>query len=271
MPSARERVLKHCPSLFSLANLSTGEWDKIERRFVARTNHIDSTIKTASSITVGTTIYDVIKCAESGNKSHIAFLRFIEYLCEQILLTIPKVHHSRLRMSAINILSNFDRKRSFYLDPVGEFVALLNILKGSAFRLTEVETALPSGKKADFAILRASSQTILQIEVLNIHFGDGKIHNEDDLYIFLSKRIEDKLMSKIGKLHLEKGDSNFALLPVAWCDLDEVQHFPATFIRVEKQYPSLPICILAQQHSLEEDNYNYLFATVPEVLRRLAK
>ena len=271
MLSSREYILKYCPSLLLLANLSEVEWEKINARFIERVKHINTTVETNDSITVATTIYEVILRAETGDKPEIAFLAFIEYLCKQILLTVDKIHHPRLRKSAINIVSNFDLERSFYLDPIGEFAALINITQSPSIQLREVELSLPSGKRADFEVFIAKSQKILQIEVLNIHFVDGKIKSEGDLQTFLSKRIEDKLMSKIGTLTINEENKNFALLPVAWCSLYEVIHFPTAFSQVEKLYPLLPFCIVAQQHYYTEERYNYLFATVPELLKRLQK
>jgi len=266
MPLLKDYLDKFCPTVVSMANLSNAEWQSISDRFDARMNRIVEALDTTTSIGVQTTIYDLVLLADSGQKEGISFLRFIERLSKDLIKDVPARFHVRLRNSFVNLVSNFDDARSGYLDPIGEFTALLSMVTESTLELKEIEATLPSGKKADFCFVDSKGDRLVWVEVLNIHFQEGKIRTDNDLLTFLSKRIEDKLQKKLHALGCEAPNRIFALLPVVWCELEDVQDRAEVILRVKQKYRTLPICLIAQTRS-DSGEVGYRFTTMDHALR----
>lgn len=257
---------RYCPTLVSLSNLSDGEWRRISDRFARRWDSVGQKIDCRSSIDFESTIYDVVMQAESGQAESIAFLGFIEILCQDLKKHISQTHFSKLGQSINNLLSNFDVERSCYLDPIGELAVLLTIITESQLQLSDIESELPTGRRADFCFTNKEGGGIVYVEVLNIHFQDRKIQSELDLTSFLSKRLEDKLSHKLNGQKIVERDRIFTLLPVVWCNLEDVNKYVNVFELIKDKYQTLSICALVQARTCSNE-VGYRFMTIKDALK----
>jgi hypothetical protein len=259
-----KHLRKYCPTLVSFILFSDSKWERISRRFGERMHSISKQTSDGNTFGAETTIYDLILQAETGNVIAKSFLSLIENIFKDITSVVPSQHYSEIRKSTMNLLSDFDPTRSGYLNPLGEFQALLSLLKNLNHKLKEIEFTLPNGKTVDYCFEAPSGKEIL-IEVTNIHFKDGIIKNESDLISFLSGRIKNKLDDKLNGIDLPKLGKEFTILPVVWCDFEDVHKYQTAFEFVESQYEILPFCVMGQTPQ-EDGTYSFRFSTVKRLI-----
>jgi len=262
-------LLKYCPVLVDFVSLPERKWDVLSRRFGQRMNKINIGVSEQGALVAETTLHDLIVQAEADIAIAKNFLLFIDNVFKDVLKFVPAHHHAKLRQAARNLLSNFDIQRSAYLDPLGELKALLSLLKNSDYKLIEIEFKLSNGKSADYYLIHPSGHKIL-IDVLNIHFKDGRIRNEVDLLSFLSKRIQDKLGEKTSGVDFMQLGKQFKLLPVVWCDFKDVHEYTAAFDTVEANFGTLPFCVMGQT-SMGDGSYTFHFSTVKRLIEAYQK
>jgi hypothetical protein len=254
----------YCPSLVSFVFLSKTQWDKIGSRFQQRVVTIERQVARNREIKAETTLHDLIILAQNGTAVAKSFLSLIDGLFKDMLNVVPKQYHSKIRQAARNLVSDFDSQRSGYLNPIGELLSLLSLLKNSSYKLRAIEFRLPNGKTADYCLANPVGFEIL-IEVTNIHFQPGKIRDKSDLIVFLSGRIEDKLTDKTKGLDLSQLGREFTLLPVVWCDFEDIHTFSSAFETVEAKYQTLPFCIIGQT-PMSDGTYTHRFSTVKNLI-----
>lgn len=255
---------KYCPTLVSFILLSDAEWEKITQRFDDRIKIHNEKIFTGKSVDAATTLYDLIARAEANNVIAMSFLTMIDNIFKDISNIVPVLHHPKIRRITMNMLSDFDEIRSGYLNPLGELQALLSILKNSNCKLKEIEYLLPNGKSADY-YFETPIEGELLVEVTNIHFKDGLIKNESDLITFLSGRVTKKLAEKITGVNLTELGKKFILLPVVWCDFEDIHKYQSAFDIVETEQKTLPFCVMGQS-PLENGSYIFRFSTVKKLI-----
>jgi hypothetical protein len=252
---------KYCPTLVSFISLSESKWEEITQRFAERMAFIEQKTSGGNTIEVETTLYDLILKSETGNIVTKSFLSLIENTFKDIISIVPSQHYSEIRKSTMSLLSAFDPQRSNYLNPLGEFRAILSILKNSNNILKEIERPLPNGKTIDYCFADPSTREEILVEVTNIHFKEGKIKTESDLILFLSGRISDKINDKLVDLDHSVYKKQVHLLPVVWCDFEDIYKYQSTFDNLESKFETLAFCIMGQT-PLGDGSYTFGFSTV---------
>jgi len=256
-------IKANCPNLYKFTALPQTKWDNINLRMDRRLKYLESQIEKYGSVDAETSLFDIIiQSKEELNQVAKDYLNFIESLIKDINNLVPHNFHKKLKKRAYDLIANFDNIRSYYRDPIGEFIALITIIRNSDYQIDSIEYKMPNGKQADFKL--NNQKTKILVDVLNINFKDGLIKSADDLNSFLSKRISDKISDKISGLTFNEIKHPFCVLPVIWCDLNEIKNFNHVFERVQQKYSTLPFCSIAQ-FSDENKKYGFYFSTINNI------
>lgn len=263
----QEFIKENCPNLYEFASLSKSKWDSINLRINKRLEYLESQIEVYGYVNAETSLFDVI-IQSKYELDQVAkdFLNFVESLINDINNLVPNNFHKKLKNRGHDLIANFDNIRSFYRDTIGEFIALITIIKNSDFQIDSIEFKLPNGKQADFKIYNHKNYVL--VDVLNINFKDGLIKSANDLNFFLSKRISDKIKEKLFGLSRNDIKYPFCILPIIWCDLNEIKFFHHVFETVQRKYNTLPFCAIAQ-FSNEKKNFGFYFSTINNICDKM--
>lgn len=258
-------LAKYCPTMVSFLSMTTDKWDKIKGRLKSRTQSISAEVNRFGEVKAGTTIYDLVQMAQYGDVKAASFLKLIDSLFEDVNDMISSEHYPRLRQTAINLVSDFDPHRSGYLNPIGELFSVLTLLKNSDYTLKQVEFPLPNGNTADYCLIHPNGVEVL-VEVVNIHFKKGMIRSDSDLYSFLSYRVAEKIAAKTDGIELSRLGRKFLLLPVVWCDFEDIHSYLSVFEKIETEHNTLSFCVVGQIPS-EDGTTSLMFSTVSRLVQ----
>lgn len=261
-------VKECCPNLYEFVSLTQKKWDKINLRSSERLQFIEAQISLNGNFTYEANLFDILIQVRKGELVAKYFVQFIEKIIIELVSLVPHKFHTKLKKRAYDIIANFDKSRSCYRDTLGEFVAIISLLKNSTYTLKAIEDYLPNGKQSDYHLRNSITDEGYLIDVLNINFKDKKIKSNDDLSRFLAKRISDKFEDKLTGLQRDKIPIYFTLLPVIWCDLEDVKSYLSTFNEVQNKYNLLPFCTITQSMN-EDGSYNFHFYTIDNTIKSL--
>lgn len=189
------------------------DWDEIDKLFNEELGRRKqrTLVENTETIIIEASIHDIIVEVKKRNMQAIRLLHFFNSALQDLSILLSPLEKKLVVKSLWDLLTTFNKN---YLNFTGEMLILNNLIKTGKYRLTGIEYLLPNNKSVDFQLLDIDENTVVLVEVLNIHLKDGKVEKQNDLLgKFLTKRITDKIEAKNEGLK-EKVD--FELVPVLW-------------------------------------------------------
>jgi len=259
-----------CPFLTKLIGPDFKNWQSINHRYKQRIEHINRELTLQPSITIETTIYDLIVMANEGDLIASKYLKYINHLFQTIHKKIPTYLEKKFIKSIEPLLLNFDERSSKYQNVIGEYSALLKILSLDEinYDLINIEYPLTNGKFADFNIKETTSGNNLLIEIYNIHVKERMIKSEEELETFLIGRIQSKVNDKLKGLDNNLIKSKFVVLPILWCNLGEMKLYETFFEKFGDRNRGIN-CFAFGQTRDEDGEINFIFDSMKNLLKDL--
>jgi hypothetical protein len=178
-----------------------------------------------------TNIVDVTIFCEQNNPFHLEMAKFLEGLVKEAINIVGEKHIKRLSNNFQGKFTNFSSWN--YLNPFGEIISLMTLLRNDNYKLMEIEHEIPNRKSIDFLFSTTDNKNIA-VEIINIHPKE----NYKDI-VELENHIIGKLMSKIEKesksIDFDSLQFTWAYLPVLWStNLEGLIKYKEFFERFEK-------------------------------------
>lgn len=257
----RENLVKnnlsyYFPALIQLCDGLKMDWDYIDSLFA---KEIAKRTKQANgeTIQIETNIYYNIVKIKKGDKSAIGFMDFLNKMVEELCMNLYSQERALIKPNIRRILTSFNIK---FLDFVGEIAVLNNLIKSKSYRLHSVEAPLPNGKAIDFTLRRILDNTLVDVEVSNIHLDSERVEaNNTAIRKFLTDRLTQKIAEKKEKLFSKK---DFFLVPVIWGQGRDIKIY-SDYFKNNKMHIEQVIEPLAYiTFSYDENSFVHRFGTV---------
>ena len=215
----------YLPGLIKLiGNDNDFGWQKIDSQFTAL---IDKRIEDSKgeSMTIPSTIFDIIIAARKQNPSAILLLNYFNNLFYDLGNRLSEDEKQLVRPTIKNMLKSKDNR---YFEFLSELAVLNNLTKTEKYILEKVETRLENGKSIDFLLKEKTSNNLKLIEVYNIHLAPDKVSNENQMIEkFIHHRINNKIADKtkgiVGK--------DFFVIPVLHGPIQSLMTFSGFFLK----------------------------------------
>lgn len=177
-----------------------------------------------------TNIIDFTIFCEQNNLFHIELAKFLDGLVKEAVETLGAKFKKGLRNAFKGKLTNYSSWN--YLNPFGEIISLLTILKNDNYNLLEIEHRIPNGKKLDF-LFATTNKSKIAVEVINLHPQDTYT-NISELENDLLGKLKDKIEIESEGIEFDKLQFTWTYLPVLWSiDLKSLLPFKDYFERFE--------------------------------------
>jgi hypothetical protein len=206
----KENIKSSIPALFAFTDYPNFPWKKIDDLFAAKLEQ-RSILANGNTITVETTIFDIIIAAKKKDESAIGFVCYINKLFRDLSLLLTEEEKLLVHRNVKSMLTTLDTR--FY-NYVGEIGILYNLLSTGHYRLLRIEEELPNRKNIDFTLQNTRTSTPVLVEVLNIRLDGNRVDPDPEaIKKFLTTRCETKIADK--NKHLTE-PIDFSLVPVLW-------------------------------------------------------
>ncbi len=235
--------------------------EKIEQRYF----QVESALRNNNEFMAETTLIDLFWKYEEHDIHAIQFLNYIDKACSIILKKVSGNVVQELRSTLIQLIINFDERKSRYRSYIGELSVLSKLISDEDFELSKVEHKMPNGKSADYAF--NSKKGLILVEVENIDLVADKIATVEDLDTFVTYRTEKKLTEKLDNLPSDWNHS-FYLVQIIWGDILKLYDLRDYFTR-RSAYDriALKLMIVAQFFNKKLEIPKYIFLTAEEFLK----
>ena len=188
-----------------------------------------------------TNIIDITINCEYNDSFHLQFAKFLDGLVKEALETLESLHKKKIRNNFKGKFTNFTSWN--FLNPFGEIISLLTILKSNNYSLLEIEHEISRRKSIDF-LLEANNGRKIAVEVINIH---PKFQYKDitELENHLVGKIKTKIEEKTKNIQFDTLEFNsWTYLPVLWStDLEGLLSYKEFFVR----FQTTPITVQDKQ------------------------
>ena len=221
----KDNITTYLPGLISLIGDDKDfGWTKINSLFenllADRKNKA-----TGDTITISTTLFDVIVLAQMKNLSATLLLDLYNSIFSDLSQRLSDKEKKLLQPTIKNILKSQDNR---YTEFIGELAVLNNLTITGLYQLHKVERRLPNGKSTDFCLILKSINEEIHVEVYNIHLDPDKVSNQTlEIEKFLINRINKKIDDKSKNL-LER---DFFVIPIVHGRIESLMTYSHHFVK----------------------------------------
>lgn len=178
-----------------------------------------------------TNIIDFTIYCEQNNLFHIKLAKFLDDLVKEAIDTLSEEHKKGLRNAFKGKFTNFSSWN--YLNPFGEIISLLTILKSDNYKLLEIEHKIPNGRSIDF-LFTTDNNSKIAVEVINFHPEDT-YNNISELEKHFMGKLEKKIGRESENIQFDMLQFTWTYLPVLWStDLKSLLNYKEFFENMEK-------------------------------------
>ena len=159
-----------------------------------------------------TNIIDFVIYCEENNIFHKELASFLDGLVKEVVDILGVKFEKKLRNSFKGKFTNLSSLN--YLNPFGEVISLLTILKNKNNKLLEIEHKLSNKKSVDFIFSNKDNEKI-GVEVRNIHPKE-LYKNISELKQDLLGKLCNKISSESENIQFDSLNFTWTYLPVLW-------------------------------------------------------
>lgn len=146
----------------------------------------------------------------------------------------------------------------------------------SIYTFCGFDVRLENGKDADLMFRRKDDGKAIYFDNVGILSMDiAKVKSVDGVIQFLSKRIEDKKMSKTEGLTMQGGDyiinnevAEFYVAPFLWMEICELRPYKNAFRKIAKTKDLNYLFVALMPQKMLNGHYAFSIETIPNILKR---
>lgn len=258
-----------CPNLLRAFPPTAREWkqvnDKLTRRVQLQMEHIVA----EGPVQVGTCIFDLaLRASFHNDRFARCMLQWLDRsIGVELAVLVGERPKASLRKVVFQLISAFAPFESYYLDRLGELLALHRIVSSKAAQLAKVERRLENRKGVDYLLTLPSGVPVF-LEISNKRVNHLRVESADGFASFLSTHANKKLLDEFAGVDVAGLGGPALLFVVLWLDLAHFVPYREVFARLEKEMPHVRFLTLMQRGTADRSFFTFEMAEIGSAIDR---